>query len=812
MSDALKSYRAKRDFARTGEPEGGAAEDTGANRFVIHKHHATADHYDLRLELGGVLKSWAVPKGPSLDPEEKRLAIETEDHPLEYIDFEGVIPDGQYGAGPVIVWDNGVWAPMEDAQESLKKGAFKFRLSGEKLNGGFMLVRLKGKPGEKKTNWLFFKERDAAADPDTDILATRPESVKSGRRIEELVPDDPPPPKARRALRPGALKGAKKAEMPDRIAPQLASPRAEPPAGEGWLHEIKYDGYRTLAHIADGTVRLLTRKGLDWTSRYKSLATALGALDCRAAILDGEVVVLDEEGISRFSALQDALSKKADGALVFFAFDLLHLNGYDLTAVPLERRKDLLSRLLEGVPATGPVQYSDHVAGEASAFYERVAEMGLEGVVSKRADAHYRSGRTTTWTKTKARRVGDFPIVGYTTSEAAGGLAAIGVGEWQGGDLVWRGKVGTGFDQATLADLGARLEGLREDGRTLAGAPKGLVMVRPVLTAHVHYADITRDGSLRHAVYKGLREAAAPARSGKAAPRKRLVKEADLAAISITNPTRRMFGRAGATKLDIAVYYAAVGDFMLPHILKRPVSLVRCPSGKAEDCFFQRHAFKGMPASVKTIDIKDSDGDTHAYIYLTDARGYLQLAQFGVVEFHTWGATIDAVDTPDRIVFDLDPGEGISWRDIVNAAGAVRAALEAQDLVPFVKTSGGRGLHVVVPIHPNKDFKTVHTATRTIAERIAKEHADTFTATMGPKNRKNRIFIDFHRNARSATAVAVYSLRARPHLPASTPLGWDDLPAIDGPQDLNYSSVPGLIDVSGDPWAEIDAHARDLPG
>lgn len=807
MTDRLGSYRARRDFTRTGEPAGGAA-DEGGNRFVVHKHHASADHYDLRLELDGVLKSWAVPKGPSLDPGEKRLAVETEDHPVEYIDFEGLIPDGEYGAGPMIVWDTGVWAPMDDPHKSLASGAFKFRLAGEKLNGGFMLARLKGKPGEGKTNWLFFKERDDAADPDNDILLTRPESVKSGRRIEELLPPPPPP---RKALRPGALKGARKAPMPARIEPQLASAQPDPPAGADWLHEIKFDGYRTIAHREGDTVRLLTRKGLDWTHRYGRIAEAVAALDCRSAVIDGEVVVQDESGVSRFGALQDALSRKADGEMVFFAFDLLHLNGFDLTDVPLVRRKELLATLLAGIAADASVQLSDHVVGGAGEFFERVTEMGLEGVVSKRASAPYRSGRSTTWTKSKARQVGDFAIAGYTTSEAAGGLAALGLGEWVDGDLVWRGKVGSGFDQKTLRDLEARLAPLADRTLTLKGAPKDLILVRPVLTAHVHYANITSDGSLRHAVFKGLRDVALGEPPPQAAPRRRLIREADLAAISITNPTRRMFGRSGATKLDIAVYYAAIGDFMLPHIFGRPVSLVRCPSGKAEDCFFQRHAFSGMPPTIRTVDTTDSEGETHTYLYLEDARGYLALSQFGVVEFHAWGARAKTVDKPDRLVFDLDPGEGIRWRDVVAAAAPVRAALEARGLVPFVKSTGGRGLHVVVPVRPRFGWKAAHAATRAIAEEIAKAHPDTFTLTMGAKNRKGRLFIDFHRNARSATAVAPYSLRARPHLPASAPLRWEDLAAVDAPDDLNYSSLPGLIDVSGDPWAEIDAAARDLP-
>ena len=684
--ERLGPYRAKRDFARTAEPFGGEGEG-GRNRFVVHKHHATADHYDLRLELGGVLKCWAVPKGPSLDPAEKRLAVETEDHPLEYIDFEGVIPAGEYGGGPMIVWDAGVWAPMGDAAADLAKGAFKFRLAGEKLHGGWMLARLKPKPGEKKRNWLLFKERDQAADPDRDILADLPESVKSGRRIEELVAV-PPPPRATR-LRPGALAGAVKAAMPERLQPQLATPADAPPAGDGWLHEIKFDGYRTMAHRGADGVRLITRGGLDWTRRYGDLPDAFAALPCREAVIDGEVVVPDERGIARFSALQDALSRGAGGELVFYAFDLVHLDGWDLTQVPLAGRKGLLGQLLAGATVRSAIQLSDHVAGGGPAFYEQVSEMGLEGVVSKRATARYEPGRSKTWTKVKSLTVGDFVIAGYTTSEAAGGLAALALGEWVDGEFEYRGKVGTGFDAATLRDLYARLQPLRDDALRLEGAPKNVAWVRPVLTAHVHYANRTADNALRHAVYKGLREV--ELRRRRPPPRRRLISEADLATVCVTNPTRRLFGKSGPTKLDVAVYYAAVGDFMLPHILGRPVSLVRCPTGRPQDCFFQRHAFTGMPASVATFETTDSDGEARTYIAVEDAKGYLALAQFGVVEFHTWGAARRDLERPDRVVFDLDPGEGIAWREMVEAAVHVRGELEAMGLVPFVKTSGGQG-------------------------------------------------------------------------------------------------------------------------
>ncbi len=634
----LGDYRGKRDFARTGEPAGGAADD-GGNRFVVHKHHATADHYDLRLQVGGVLKSWAVPKGPSLDPAEKRLAVETEDHPLEYVDFEGVIPEGEYGGGPMIVWDAGTWAPMEDVEKSLAAGAFKFRLAGEKLAGGWMLARLKGRPGEKKTNWLLFKERDQAADAGRDILVERPESVKSGRRIEELVA--PPPAAAAkpgRKLRPGAMAGAVQGPGPDRLTPQLASPVAAPPEGADWLHEIKLDGYRTLAFVEAGGVRLITRGGLDWTHRYGDLADAFRALPCREAVVDGEIVVLDGQGISRFALLQDALSRGARSELVFYAFDLVRLDGWNLAGVALEKRKALLGQLLAGATGRSAVQFSDHVKGGGPAFYEQVSQIGLEGVVSKRASAPYQPGRSKTWVKAKAKLTGDFVIVGFTLSEKAEGLAALALGEWVGGELVYRGKVGTGFDAATLADLRARLAPLEDPGLALEGGPRDVHWVRPVHSARIQYSNITADGSVRHGVFAGLRDVALTA--AVPAPRMRLISEADLATVWVTNPTRRLFGRSGPTKLDVAVYYAAIGDFMLPHLFGRPVSLVRCPTGKPEDCFFQRHKFLGMPAGIDSFETRTGDEEDRTYLTVATAKGYLALAQFGVIEFHAWGCRV----------------------------------------------------------------------------------------------------------------------------------------------------------------------------
>ncbi|WP_332687094.1 DNA ligase D [Devosia sp.] len=806
VDNKLESYRGKRNFARTTEPAGTVAD--GESRFVIHKHSATADHYDLRLELGGVLKSWAVPKGPSLNPADKRFAAATEDHPIEYLDFEGVIPAGEYGGGPMIVWDTGTWAPMGDPVADLAKGAFKFRLVGQKLRGGWMLTRLKGKPEDKgKEGWLLFKERDPAMSTEIDILVERPESVKSGRRIEELAAPSPAPVK-RTKPQPGKVAGAVKAPMPATLDMQLASPAAAPPKDGPWLHEIKFDGYRTLAFVEGSDVRLITRGGLDWTKRYGDLPSAFAALNCREAVIDGEIVVLDDKGISRFGKLQDALSTGAGNKLVFYAFDLLHLDGWDLQGVPLIKRKGLLAQLLAGhVSGRSAIQFSDHVEGDGRPLYDHASELGLEGIVCKRSDGKHIGGRSSSWLKIKALKTGDFVIGGYSVSEANGGVGALAMAEWVGEDLVYRGKVGTGFDAATMRDLVRRLEALRIDEK-LEGAPKEIVPVRPTLKARVQYGTITSDGMLRHAVFKGLREAELT--TAVTAPRKRIISDADLAGIWVTNPTRRLFGKSGPTKLEIAVYYAAVGDYMLPHLFDRPVSLFRCPTGKPQDCFFQRHPFTGMPGTIKSFATENSDGDKQTYIAVEDAKAYLALAQFGVVEFHAWGTHQSHLDKPDRVIFDLDPGAGVEWRDVVNAAVHLRGELETMGLVPFVKTSGGKGVHIVVPTTQKLAWKQAHAACASIATKLAATGRDTFTTTMGEQNRKGRIFIDYHRNARSATAVAAYSLRARPHLPASTPIDWRDLESIDSPTDLNYSSLPGLLTTSGDPWADINESARDL--
>jgi DNA ligase D len=717
---------------------------------------------------------------------------------------------------------------MEDPEAAYDKGSIKFRLAGEKLGGGWTLVRIKPKEGDRGDNWLLIKERDpfARAEADGDILEERPESVITGRRVEDLpapAPETPPAPR-RKPLRPSSLKGSKKAPLPREIWPQLASPAARVPGGDDWLHEIKLDGYRTIVRIDGGEVSLLTRTGLDWTDRYGRLAGAFGKLPCKQAVLDGEIVVQDTEGHSSFSALQDALSEGRTHELTFFAFDLLYLDGYDLGAAPLRERKRALEGLLAPVvTASSALQISEHVEGGGPAFFEQASRLGLEGVISKRADASYQQTRTKSWLKIKCRLSDDFLVVGFSPSDAAGGIGALLLAEADDGGLRYVGRVGTGFSTAEMKRLHARLEALRARRATVALPPEerrqGIVWVRPARVAGVEYGNRTADGILRHAVYQGLRADKAADASIRAAPepppkveRKRYVTDADLASIWVTNPDREMFGAGGPSKLDLALYYARVGDWILPELIGRPVSLLRCPTGKAADCFFQRHALSGMPDAIKRIPLREEGSKERAdYLYIEDARGLFALAQFGAIEFHSWGCRVDKPERPDRLVFDLDPDESLPWREVVSAARAVADALSELGLVPFVKTTGGKGLHVVVPIARRHGWPEVRRFCEAFARQQALQAPKRFTANMAKRERRGRIFLDYLRNARSATAVAAYSLRARPGVPASTPLTWSELDAIDHPADLDYATVPARLDYQFvDPWAGIDRAARAL--
>ncbi len=833
MPDALEIYRQKRRFDRTPEPAGTSAAGSGS-LFVIHKHAARRLHYDLRLQFGDALKSWAVTRGPSLDPADRRLAVHVEDHPLDYGGFEGTIPRGEYGAGGVVIWDRGHWVPMEDPEDGYSRGTLKFRLDGHKLLGGWMLVRLKRKEGERE-NWLLIKERDDFARPgDGDaLLREAPESVVSGQTVEALTPLKSAP----RARAPGRSKvrladaappAAPAAALPEFVAPQLASLAATAPDGDGWLHEIKFDGYRTLVRIDGDDIRLFTRNGHDWTARYGDLPGAFRPLAGHRLLLDGEIVVQDENGISSFAALQDALAQGRPRNLIFYAFDLLHIDGRDLTGLPLLERKVALSSVLAGVAQdASPLQQSDHILGRGSAFAGEACRMGLEGIVSKRADAPYRSGRTRTWLKSKCVAGDEFVIIGFTETAAAGGLAALLLAENAENGLRYVGRAGSGISRDQADRLKAALEPLRRPEPALPVPPvpasEKVTWVEPALAAEVTFATRTAEGLLRHAAFKGLRLDKSAEEAGRPVPvvepaaapdpepakpveKPRLVSDADLAGIWVTNPDRAMFGgRGGATKLDLALYYARVGDWMLPEVTGRPVSLVRCPTGEAQACFYQRHAGAGMPASVKRIPLREGSERKRAdYVYIEEARGLLDLAQFGVVEFHPWGCRIDRPERPDRMIFDLDPDESLRWRDVVAAAFDVRTVLEAIGLPAFVKTTGGKGLHLVVPLARRQGWTAMRDFSADVVKALAAHEPQRFTANLALASRKGKIFIDYLRNGRGATAVSAYSLRARPGLPVATPLHWEEVEALDDPAELTFRTVPErLSTLTSDPWAAM---------
>ncbi|MDX1539817.1 MAG: DNA ligase D [Geminicoccaceae bacterium] len=835
---SLDRYRAKRDFSRTPEPDARARADLAeaeGRLFCVQQHAARRMHWDFRLQHQDALWSWAVPQGPSLDPKVRRLAVHVEDHPLDYARFEGVIPKGNYGAGRVIVWDIGEWVPMGDPEEGYHKGNLKFRLEGEKLRGGFALVRIKG-DRQKGDNWLLIKERDLEVRPEGDGIVTveRPESVLSGRQVEEVRDDDDqvwlpgsgpaePPAAPPKRLRPSALQGARKSSLGPLPGPQLASPVKEPPDDVGWLHEIKFDGYRTLARIENGAVRFVTRGGHDWTERYGELSKPFEGLACKTALIDGEIVVQGDDGVASFAALQDALAEGRTHDLTFYAFDLLHLDGCDLVDVPLIKRKQALHGLIgPALGGTSALQYSEHVEGQGRAFFAQAGAMGLEGVISKRAEAPYRFGRSRTWLKAKCVRSDEFVVVGYTLSAAAGGLGALLVAEAGEDGLRYAGRVGTGFKAAEGRRLLQRLELLaRKTAPVKLPAEerrKDIRFVRPALLVEVQYMNRTADDILRHAAYKGLRPDKSDGVEGAGAeppptPRKKLIKDVDLANVWVTNPDRRMFSSDGPTKLELALYYARVGDLMLPELAARPVSLVRCPDGKLESCFFQRHAMPGMPGSVKVKALKEKQNEKRGdYLYVEDASGYLALPQFGAVELHVWGCRVDRPERPDRLVFDLDPDEGLPWQVTVEAALEVRDALDALDLPVFVKTTGGKGLHLVVPLARRQGWPEVERFAKAFAAGIAKQAPKRFTASMAKRDRRGRIFLDYLRNVRGSTFVAAYSLRARKTVTVSTPLSWKELESIDDPAELTYATVPDRLDAAGfvDPWAEIDRSAKAL--
>ncbi|HEV7325544.1 MAG TPA: DNA ligase D [Bosea sp. (in: a-proteobacteria)] len=807
----LDLYRSKRDFSRTREPKGAAnrrkaAQSGGA--FVIHKHAARRLHYDLRLEHDGVLWSWAVTRGPSLDPGEKRLAVHVEDHPLEYGSFEGTIPEGEYGAGSVVIWDEGKWVPESDPVRGMEKGHLAFALEGHKLGGRWHLVRLKPRRGEKRDNWLLIKVDDDFARDDEDILETAPDSVKSGRSVEEVGKDpkgdvwstDEKPAKGRKSARAKSKPAKSKAiktkpahrsektegeSLPRFVEPCLATLQDKPPAGDAWLHEVKFDGYRVQVRISAGKVKLLTRTGLDWTERFgERIGDALADLPCETALIDGEVVALGENGISSFSALQAALSEEKTENLVFFAFDLLHLDGENLRTEPLLARKERLEELLQAAGPDTPLRYSEHFIEPGQTMLRHACRMGLEGVISKRAEAPYRSGRGRDWIKSKCTQRQEFVIAGYVPSKASRNqLGSLVLGYHEDGELKPAGRVGTGFTRNSAAALKKTLDSVAAKAspfRGEAGRERGIVWVKPELVAEIAFGSWTASKTLRHSAFLGLREdkpadevvAEKPGKT-EAKKTKRAAKTRRKAGpettVTLSNPDKPLWPDIGFTKQDLLDYYASVWERMAPFVVERPLSLLRAPDGVGGQVFFQKHAGAGLHKSVSRM--KDKDGEE--LLFIRDFDGLAALVQLGTVEVHVWGAKIDAVETPDQIIFDLDPDQGVPMERVREAALSVRQRLDELGFESFLKTSGGKGFHVVLPLKPKADWDEVKGFARDFAKAMEQAEPKLYTATLSKKARKGRIFIDYLRNGRGSTAIAPFSTRARPGAAVAMPVAWE---------------------------------------
>jgi bifunctional non-homologous end joining protein LigD len=890
---ALQRYREKRNFDITPEPRGRVAPRAHqALSFVIQKHAASHLHYDFRLELNGVLLSWAVPKGPSLDPADKRLAMHVEDHPIEYGSFEGIIPAKQYGGGTVLLWDRGTWIPKGDPDEGYAKGRLKFELDGEKLKGGWTLIKTHGSKygGKADKAWLLIKDDDAFAQRggDARIVDEAPQSVLSGRSLEDIAeqrehvwhsnksvaqnvrggavskaskareksPKAKAPTKAKPPIKPApgksaisAIAGARAAKMPGSLSPMLATLVDTIPTGDDWLHEIKYDGYRMLSRIDKGAVNVFSRSGKEWTGALRGITGAIGELGLGSAWLDGEVAVIDDEGRTSFQALQNAISDEASRHLVYFVFDLLYLDGFDLRGAALAERKDLLRKLM---PETAQrVRFSADVRGSGDEVFEKACALGLEGTVSKRADSTYRSGvRTRDWVKVKCGRRQEMVIGGFTEPQGSrNGLGALLLGVYEkDGTLRYSGKVGTGFNERTLASLRSKLDPIVQSSSAFANPPrgfeaKGAHWVKPQLVAEIAFTEWTHDGTLRHPSFQGLREdkkatevvrerplhepekmsakttvkrsgtgvgsakragyAATP--SSTRAPRGRKESDGDgtdtIAGIKLSHPDKLLYPESRLTKRDLARYYETIADWILPHVQGRPLSLVRCPDGWNGECFYQKHAPKSINPAVDRVLVPESGGEA-TYMSANSAPALVALVQWGVLELHPWGSRTPRLDRPDRLIFDFDPDDDVAWTELVDAAGVLRTLLRDLGLPAFLKTTGGKGLHVVVPIRATLDWENAKGFTKAIADLMVKTFPDRFIAVMSKSRRKGKIFIDYLRNAEGATAIAPYSLRARKNAPVATPIAWEELTRDVRFDHFNLATVPQRLSVlKSDPWA-----------
>lgn len=825
---ALETYNQKRNFKVSPEPQGKFSRTrkgkTTGNSFVIQKHDATRLHYDFRLEMDGVLKSWAVTRGPSLVPGEKRLAVHVEDHPLDYGGFEGTIPEGNYGAGAVLLWDRGTWEAIGDAHKAYKKGHMEFELKGEKLEGRWHLVRMGHREGEKRENWLLIKGEDefARSEGDADILEEMPLSVKTGKTLEEIWGRTPP--KKKKAIRKSrqtapepeatevavaGVKGAKKADLPEFVEPQLATLVKAAPSGQRWLHEIKIDGYRLQARVENGKVRLLTRTGLDWTHKFgEEIVSAFTKLDLSSAVIDGEVAVEAGSGATDFSLLQQDLSEGRSDRFTFYAFDLLHLDGYDLTGAKLLARKEALERLLAGSGLA--LRYSEHFGDEGGLVLKHACRLSLEGIISKIADAPYRPGRGRDWVKSKCSARQEFVVAGYVPSSVSNkAIGSLVMGYYEKGKLRHAGRVGTGYSGAVAQSLFKRLNEIRIDKspfdeKLAAVEKKDVVFLKPELVAEVEFRGWTADAHIRHAAFRGLREDKDPneiVREGgpvtateEEKPPKRTV--------NLTHPDRLYWPDAGVTKAGLADYYTQVWRLMAPFVVNRPLALIRGPDGINSQLFFQKHGWKGMTKNA--VLVKDPADPSEEDITIRDLDGLLGLVQGATLEVHPWGSNLDDWEKPDMVNIDLDPGDGVSWTEIIAAAHEVKQRFEDMGLTAFVKTSGGKGLHVVAPVKPKAEWPQVKAAMKALADGMAGDDPDKYVSTITKSKRKGKILIDYLRNGRGATAVAPYSTRARPGAPVSMPVAWEELGGAIGPNYFTVNNAPARISQqTSDPWGDF---------
>jgi len=795
----LAEYKRKRDFKKTNEPAGGDVQNAGG-MFVVQKHAATRLHYDFRLEHDGVLMSWAVPQGPSLDPSIKRLAMRTENHPIEYGSFEGVIPKGEYGAGAVIIWDTGKVKWLLDPDVGMAKGELKFVLAGERLQGEFHMVKIKPREGERGNPWLLFKSKDPYAGKE-DPVARNVTSVVSGRTIEDVRAG------AARVWSKGGEKAPKAAKPPKWafVEPALATRVEKAPAGANWLHEIKYDGYRIQAAVSGDSVRLYTRTGLDWTGKFQPIADTLAALKLKDVLLDGEAAVAHANGRTDFSSLQKSLENGVAKGVSFFVFDLLAEGDQDLRKAPLIERKVRLAKLL--AKAKPPVLLSPYFEGDGPHVLEAFREKGLEGVVSKKADSAYRSGRTQSWLKIKCVNEQEFVIIGYQPSARGRAFASLMLADHEDGKLVYRGNVGTGFNDQTLASLAEKMAKIARAKPALSvprEAAKGAKWVEPKLVAQVKFAELTSEGAVRHGVFLGLRgdksakdviaETAAPALKSR---------------VRLTHPDRVLFPDSGVTKAEYAAYLEAAAARMGPHVFGRPVSLVRAPDGAGAQTFFQKHAMAGAPKELETTPITESDGKKENYLTVPNADALVACAQMSALEIHLWGSRNDDIEKPDRMVFDLDPDEGLDFNSVKRAALDIKAVLDSADLPSFAMLTGGKGIHIVLHLKRRHDWDDVKRFSGAFSEQIAGLDPKRFVATMSKTKRKGRIFIDYFRNHRGATAIAPYSARARGTAPIATPVSWAELRTISAASQFKLRDMPARL-ADSDPWADYDKSAVTL--